>query len=139
MADTTITFGTLLDEAPFSVSTVVTGTTTLILERNASLTLYITATGDAATSTINLGVQSEYHSTGTWYDLALISTDFDDNSTNVSPYTFKFSGDTEIKVRVPIDVSGASRVRITGQASDSAGSLTVKYRLSTNDATGEVG
>ena len=139
MADTIITSGTLLDEAPFSVSTVVTGTETLVLERGSSLTLFVTATGNAATSIINLGIQTEYQNTGNYFDLSLISTDFDGGVAPVTPYTFQFEGDTAIAVRIPVDVSGASRVRVTGQANDSAGSLNVRYRLTTQDATGEVG
>jgi len=137
MANVTAPTGELMDKT-FTGTALVTSTNSLQLERGSSLTLFVTVQGNAVGSQINLGVQSEHNFGGGWFDLSLVSTDFDDSSAKVIPFTFRFDGDVQKKVRIPIDISGASRVRVTGQSNDSAGSLQVEYRLTNKDATGEV-
>jgi hypothetical protein len=122
----------------FSDTLVQTGTDTLVVQRGAYLTLFVTVSGNASSSKINLGIQTNFDASANWYDSSLVSTDFGDASANVIPFTLRFDGDTQRKLRIPVDISGATHIRLTGQANDSAGTLQVSYKLSTHDAAGEV-
>ena len=128
--------GTLLSKT-FTDTALQTSTDTLSTGAYPTVALFITVLGTASSSKIDVGVKAQYANDNDWYDLAMISTDYSNQVAKVTPFTLRFEGSTQIKVRVPIDTSGVQQIKVTGQSNDGAGSCLIKYAVLSDTTVGE--